>query len=159
MVSTAVMGPEILFCSSWESDLGEFSILWSFLHMKAVFKSIMSSIVLFNQFEGKIITALNEFLCRKLPKDLSPKWFEFQYKIRNSCFSPITTIFLSASQFCFCMVCSFKTSSSGYFKSSFYESCFEVTYVYINHFFQLCVSQPLLNWTNGENCVYSYQIY
>lgn len=67
----------------------------------------MSSTALFNQFEGKITTALNQFLCRKLPEDLDLKWFEFQYRTRNSLFSPLTAIFPSASQLCLCMLYNF----------------------------------------------------
>ena len=143
--------PEILFCSSRKSDLEEFGVLWCFQCMKGVFKSIMSSVVLFHQFEGKIITALNEFLCRKLPKDSGPKWINFNIKWEIAAFHLPQQFFPSAFQFSLCVLCSFKctdilsmkTSSSGYFESKFLWYSFEVTYLHISLFRALCSSQLL----------------
>lgn len=152
MLHMAVIWPEILLWSSRKSDLEEFSVLWSFLCMKGVFKSIMSSMVLFHQFEGKIITALNEFLCRKLPKDSGPTWFEFQYKMRNSCFAPITAIFSpqpfnSASACCVAsnvlISRAWKQALLDILNPNFYEYSSEVTYLHTSLFPALCSSQPL----------------
>lgn len=120
--------------------------------------------VLFHQFEGKIITALNKFPCRKLPKDLGPKWLEFKYKIRNSCFSLITAIFpFSFSILHLCCVSSsvliswpWKQALLVTLGPNLYEYSFEITYLHTNLFPVLCSSQPLFHWTSEETAVYSY---